>query len=86
MSEVETERSEVEASSPKLTLRSTLHYLWTAAGLTKWIPGFAGKRTWKTVLNLLNAAVKNKEIKGTALGEVLYIPETYSLEGRTTLH
>ncbi len=80
VSEVEIERSEVEASSPKLTLRSTLHYLWTAAGLTKWIPGFAGKRTWKTVVHLLNAAVKNKTIKGTALGEVLYIPETYSVE------
>ena len=39
----------VASSGTKLSLRGLLHYLWDQGELTRWQPGFAGKRTWSTV-------------------------------------
>ena len=39
----------VASGGTKLSLRGLLHYLWDQAELTRWHPGFAGKRTWGTV-------------------------------------
>ena len=37
----------VTTNGTKLSLRGLLHYLWDQAELTRWQPGFAGKRTWE---------------------------------------
>ncbi|MBC7604835.1 MAG: DUF1173 family protein, partial [Ramlibacter sp.] len=47
----------VVADGTNLSLRSLLHYLWDQADLTRWKPGFVGKRSWATVRrHLLQAA------------------------------
>jgi hypothetical protein len=43
------EGDSVSSTGTKLSLRGLLHYLWDQAELTRWHPGFAGKRTWATV-------------------------------------
>jgi hypothetical protein len=79
---IETEKNEVEVAASKLTLRSLLHYLWTSAELTKWIPQFAGKRTWKTVSWRINEALNNKLAKGEALKDIVYIPAPFDKNRR----
>lgn len=72
----------VKADGPALTMRGLLHYLWDQAGLTRWMSGFAGKRTWSVVRrHLLEAAVR-KTAKGLPLRSRLYVPEPFSIERR----
>ena len=40
------EPTSATAPSSRLTLLGLLHHLWHEAGLTRWHPGMAGKRTW----------------------------------------
>lgn len=77
--------SDVEADSvttdgKKLSLRATLHYLWEEAGLNRWTPAMAGKRSWYVIHKYLYQAADNKLAKGMYLSDVLYIPESFSLE------
>ena len=66
----------------RLSLRGLLHYLWDEGELTRWQPGFAGRRTWATVRRHLLGASAGKFVRGQPLLDRLYVPETFSVEGR----
>lgn len=72
-------------SCPRLSLRGLLLYLWGQAGLTRWQPGFAGKRPWATVHRRLLQAAGNKIVGGHPLLDRLFVPEPFSLEQREAL-
>jgi hypothetical protein len=76
----------VASNGSRLSLRGLLHYLWDQAELTRWQPGFAGKRTWGTVRKHLLLAAENKIARGEALHSRLYIPEVFSVEQRDELN
>ena len=76
----------VASEGTKLSLRALLHYLWDQAGLTRWQPGFAGRRSWGTVRRHLLAAAENKIALGETLRSRLYIPEVFSVEQRGLLN
>ena len=74
----DTENESVRADGAKLTLRGTLHHLYDKAGLSQWYPAMAGKRSWFIVRReLMNAAAVSKA-KGSALNDLLFIPESFS--------
>ncbi|MBE2243940.1 MAG: DUF1173 domain-containing protein [Burkholderiaceae bacterium] len=75
----------VASSGMKLSLRSLLHYLWDQAELTRWQPGFTGKRTWGTVRKHLLQAAENKIARGDSLRSRLYIPEMFTVEQRDAI-
>ena len=70
----------VRTDGAKLTLRSTLHYLWDQAGFNRWLPAMEGKRNWSVVRRHLIRAAESKIAKGAPLSDQLYIPETFILE------
>ena len=70
----------VKTDGNKLTLRGTLHFLWKEAGFHRWSPMMAGKRNWFVVRKYLLEAAANMTTKGSGLVEVLYIPESWSVE------
>jgi hypothetical protein len=76
----------VTTDGTKLSLRGLLHYLWDQAELTRWQPGFAGKRSWSTVRKHLLLAAQNKIARGGALRARLYIPEVFSVEQRNAIN
>ena len=76
----------VASSGSKLSLRGLLHYLWDQAELTRWQPGFAGKRTWGTVRKHLLLAAENKIARGDSLRSRLYIPEVFSVDQRDAIN
>jgi hypothetical protein len=80
------ESDSVAADGTKLSLRGLLHYLWDQAELTRWQPGFAGKRTWATVRWHLLRAAEHKIARGGALRARLYIPEVFSVEHRDAIN
>jgi Protein of unknown function (DUF1173) len=76
----------VASDGSKLSLRGLLHYLWDQAGLTRWQPGFAGRRSWGTVRKHLLLAAENMVARGEALRSRLYIPEPFSIEQRDAIN
>ena len=76
----------VASSGTKLSLRGLLHYLWDQAELTRWRPGFTGKRTWSTVRKHLLLAAENKIARGDSLRARLYIPEVFSVDQRDAIN
>jgi hypothetical protein len=66
----------------RLSLRGLLLYLWEQAGLTRWQPGFAGKRPWATVRRRLLQAAGNKIVGGRPLVDRLYVPEPFNVNDR----
>jgi hypothetical protein len=76
----------VTGDGAKLSLRGLLHYLWDQAELTRWHPGFAGKRTWGTVRKHLLLAAEDKVARGGSLRSRLYIPEVFSVEQRDAIN
>ncbi|MGQ3050905.1 MAG: DUF1173 family protein [Roseateles sp.] len=72
-------------SCPRLSLRGLLLYLWEQAGLTRWQPSFAGKRSWATVRRRLLQAAGNKIVGGRPLLDRLFVPEPFSVEQREAL-
>lgn len=70
----------VKSDAHKLTIRSTLHYLWDEAGFNRWSPRMEGKRSWAVLRRHLLAAAEDVKVKGQPLGEFLYIPEPWSKE------
>ena len=76
----------VATSGTKLSLRGLLHYLWDQAELTRWQPGFAGKRTWSTVQKHLLLAAENKIARGDSLPSRLYVPEVFSVDQRDVIN
>lgn len=76
----------VTSDGTRLSLRGLLHYLWDQAELTRWHPGFAGKRTWGTVRRLLLQAAEYKIARGGSLQSRLYIPELFAVEQRDAIN
>ena len=76
----------VASDGTRLSLRGLLHYLWDQAELTRWHPGFAGKRTWGTVRKHLLLAAEDKIARGGSLQSRLYIPELFSVEQRDAIN
>jgi hypothetical protein len=76
----------VTSDGAKLSLRGVLHYLWDQAELTRWHPGFSGKRTWGTVRKHLLLAAEDKVARGGSLRSRLYIPEVFSVEQRDAIN
>lgn len=74
------------SNGTRLSLRGLLHYLWDQAELTRWQPGFAGKRTWGTVRNHLLQAAEHKIARGDSLRSRLYIPEVFSVDQRNAIN
>ncbi|MBN9202997.1 DUF1173 domain-containing protein [Methylibium petroleiphilum] len=79
------ESGSVASDGSRLSLRGLLHYLWDQAELTRWHPGFAGKRTWATVRRHLLQAAEQKFARGQSLQSRLYIPEFFSVEQRDAI-
>ncbi len=80
------ESDSVSSSGNRLSLRGLLHYLWDRAELTRWHPGFAGKRTWATVRRHLLQAAEHMLARGDALRARLYVPEPFSIDERETIN
>jgi hypothetical protein len=78
--QTDVEHESVRSDGTKLTMRGLLHYLYDEAGLTRWTPAMSGKRSWFIVRRELLAAAFSKKTKGRNLSELLYIPESFSLE------
>jgi Protein of unknown function (DUF1173) len=76
----------VKTDGCKLSLRALLHYLWDQAELTRWHPGFEGKRSWAMVRRHLLLAAQNKFTRGDALLSQLYIPEVFSVDQRDAIN
>jgi hypothetical protein len=74
------------SNGTKLSLRGLLHYLWDQAELTRWQPGFTGRRNWATVRRHLLQAAAHTFARGSALCERLYVPEVFSVEERDAIH
>lgn len=79
------EPDSVRTDGSKLTLRGMLHYLLEEAGLNRWTPRMAGKRSWSVVRKYLLEAATNKQAKGAALDGALFIPETFSVERKAEI-
>jgi len=80
------EGDSVSSTGTKLSLRGLLHYLWDQAELTRWHPGFVGKRTWATVRRHLLNAAEHKLASGDALRARLYVPEPFSIDERDAIN
>ena len=80
------ESDSVATDGTKLSLRGLLHYLWDQAELTRWQPGFAGKRSWATVRRHLLQSAEHMIACGQALQTRLYIPELFSVEQRDAIN
>jgi Protein of unknown function (DUF1173) len=80
------EASQAASSGTRLSLRGLLHYLWHQAELTRWHPGFTGKRSWAMVRRHLLQAAAHKRVGGEALGARLYVPEPFAVEERDAIN
>lgn len=80
------DRESAASDGSRLTLRGLLHYLWDQAELTRWHPGFNGKRTWATVRRHLLQAANHKLARGDALRARLYVPEPFSIDERNAIN
>ena len=81
-----TEAGSVASSGTRLSLRGLLHYLWDQAGVTRWQPGFAGKRHWGTVRRHLMQAAEHTVAHGEALRPRIYVPEVFSVDRREAIN
>ena len=70
----------VKTNGSKLTLTSTLHYLWEQAQFNRWAPAMVSKRGWYVVRKFLLQAAQNKSVQGSDLSNLLYIPENFQAE------
>ncbi|MDC6166596.1 DUF1173 domain-containing protein [Paucibacter sp. XJ19-41] len=72
--------STASSSTHRLSLRALLHYLWDQAELTRWHPGFEGRRSWGAVRRQLLQAASRMLACGEALSSKLDVPEPFSVE------
>lgn len=77
--------STVSGTNTRLSLRALLHYLWDQAELTRWHPGFEGRRTWGVVRRQLLLAATSLVACGEPLAARLDIPEPFSVENREAI-
>lgn len=80
------EKDTVKADGRRLTLKSTLHFLWEEAGLNKWVPGMTGKRNWYVVRKYILQAADSMIAKHSKLTEMLYLPEVFSTEQKNAIN
>lgn len=76
----EVEHESVRNDGTKLTMRGLLHFLMDEAGLTRWTPAMAGRRSWYVVRRELLKAASSKTTKGQPLPTLLHIPESFALD------
>lgn len=74
--------AEVHAPRKRMSLRALLHYLYERAGLNRWYPAMEGRRNQGVLHKYLSEAARGVTLKGTSLGERLYIPEPFRAELR----
>ncbi|MBY0236771.1 MAG: DUF1173 domain-containing protein [Burkholderiaceae bacterium] len=72
--------STASSTATKLSLRGLLHYLWNQAELTRWHPGFEGRRSWGTVRRQLLQAAEQMFTCGELLATRLYVPEPFHVD------
>lgn len=75
---IATEEGPAIARQPRLSLLGLLHHLWDQADLTRWHPGFEGKRSWATVWRHLRQAAQQNIVGGVSLSSRLYVPEPFT--------
>lgn len=73
-----TEARPADSRLPRLSLRGLLHHIWDQADLTRWHPGFDGKRSWATVWRHLRQAAQQNIVGGVSLSSRLYVPEPFT--------
>jgi hypothetical protein len=76
----------VKATGPRLGLLGLLRYLWDEAELTRWHPGFEGKRNWAVVRKHLLDAARLKVLGGMPLIDRLWVPEPFSVERKDEIN
>ena len=72
-------KSSVKSESSKLSLLSTLHFLWSETHFHRWSPKMEGKRSWTLVRHYLLATSSKILIKNKRLSDLLYCPEHWSI-------
>lgn len=77
--------STASSTATKLSLRGLLHYLWNQAELTRWHPGFEGRRSWGTVRRQLLHAAEQMSTGGELLATRLYVPEPFHVDQRNAI-
>jgi hypothetical protein len=78
--------SSTAADDPKkLTLRSTLDFLWDQSSLNKYRPEKAGKPPWAAIRHHLLEACQGKEAKRSPLSELVYIPEPFFVQSKDSI-
>lgn len=80
------ETDSVKTDGTKLTLRSTLHYLWDEAQFNRYTPAMKGKRSWGVIRRHLLLAAGDKAAKGHNLSQILFIPETFFLDRKDEIN
>lgn len=76
----DTEQESVRSDGTKLTMRGLMHFLMDEAGLTRWTPAMAGRRSWYVVRRELLKGASSKITKGQPLPALLHIPESFTLD------
>lgn len=80
------ESDSVKTDGTKLTLRGTLHYLWEQASFNKWTPSMQGKRSYFVLRKYLLKAAEDKTSKGQSLNDLLFMPESFSIEKKAEIN
>jgi hypothetical protein len=75
----------VRSDGVRLSLGGLLHFLWHDADLTRWLPGFAGRRSWGVIRSHLLSAAANKTVRGVPLLDSLYVPEVFRVANRVEI-
>jgi hypothetical protein len=76
----------VATDGTTLSLRGLLHCLWDRVELTRWHPGFTGKRSWGTVRKHPRLAAEDTFARGDSLRSRHYIPEVFLVEQRDAVN
>lgn len=77
--------SSVAGDARKLSLRGMLHFLWHEAELTVWTSRWKGKRHWWTVRHHLIEAARQMTVKGGALSDIVFVPETFRADRKDVI-
>jgi hypothetical protein len=72
------EPAEVVQPRRRMSLRALMHFLFERAGFNRWSPAMEGKRNQGVLHKYLTEAADDVLVKGTALGDRLYVPEPFS--------
>lgn len=80
-----TSADQVRSDGARLSLRALLHYLWREAGLHRWTPAMAGKRSWFIIRKYLLKAAESNLVGGRRLPDMLYVPEVFAHEDKDAI-